>query len=82
LASEVWLGDNTGHSSQNKTAPERGATTPDPDHSDTEDRYIIVGVSKKQRPLIVSFIERGNQIRIISARELTNAERKQYEEAV
>jgi uncharacterized protein len=55
------------------------ATAPDPDHSDTEDRFIIVGVSKQQRPLLVSFTERGDQIRIISARELTSAERKQYE---
>jgi uncharacterized DUF497 family protein len=58
------------------------ATIPDPDHSDREDRFIIIGVSKKQRPLIVSFTERGNQIRIISARELTPTERKQYEESV
>ncbi len=58
------------------------ATIPDPDHSDTEDRFIIIGVSKRQRPLMASFTERGNRIRIISARELTSTERKQYEDTI
>lgn len=58
------------------------ATAHDPDHSDAEDRFIIIGVSNQQRPLLVSFIERGNRIRLISARELTAPERKQYEETI
>lgn len=58
------------------------ATIPDPDHSDTEDRYITIGTSKQQRPLMVSYTEHGNQIRIISARKLTSVERKQYEETI
>ena len=41
----------------------------DPDHSDEEDRFITIGWSN-----------RGNRIRIISARELTPRERKTYEE--
>lgn len=57
-----------------------GVTVPDPDHSVEEDRYIIVGMSNRFRPLIVSFAERGDRVRIISARELTRAERGVYEE--
>ena len=56
------------------------ATVFDPDHSNDEDRYIIVGLSEQQRLLIVSFAERNNKIRIISARKLTALERKEYEE--
>lgn len=56
------------------------ATVPDPDHSDEEDRYIIVGKSMRFRLLIVAFAERDDRIRIISARELTRAERKAYEQ--
>ena len=55
-------------------------TVPDPDHSIEEDRWIIVGMSHRFRLLIVSHTERGNRIRIISARELTPRERKEYEE--
>lgn len=56
------------------------ATSADPDHSDAEDRFIIIGMSQRSRLLIVSFAERRDQIRIISARELTRNERKGYEE--
>jgi len=55
-------------------------TVVDPDHSAEEDRFIIVGQSYRRRLLIVSFAERGDRIRIISARELTPAERRAYEE--
>ena len=55
-------------------------TVADPDHSAEEDRWIIVGLSHRFRLLIVSHTERGNHIRIISARELTPRERKEYEE--
>lgn len=51
----------------------------DNDHSDDEDREIIVGYSEKARLLVVSFTERGHaQIRIISARIATTQERKIY----
>ena len=56
------------------------ASVPDPDHSEEEDRYIIIGMSNRFRLLIVSFAERGNRILIISARELTRSERNSYEE--
>ncbi len=52
----------------------------DPDHSDDEERYLIVGQSSRGRLLIVSYTERGDSIRLISARELTRTERSAYEE--
>jgi uncharacterized DUF497 family protein len=61
---------------------ELAVTVPDPDHSDDEDRYITIGRSNRQRLLMVSHTERGDKIRIISARELTNAELKEYEETI
>jgi uncharacterized DUF497 family protein len=57
-------------------------TMPDPDHSEEEDRHLIVGMSKQMRLLIVSFVERGERVRIISARELTPSERRAYEEEI
>ena len=52
----------------------------DPDHSSEEQRYLIVGESQQGRLLIVSYTERGDVARLISAREVTSAERKAYEE--
>ena len=52
----------------------------DPDHSYAEHRYLIVGESRQGRLLIVSYTERGDTVRLISAREVTSAERKAYEE--
>ncbi len=52
----------------------------DPDHSYDEHRYLIVGKSQQGRLLIVSYTERGDAVRLISAREVTSAERKAYEE--
>jgi uncharacterized DUF497 family protein len=57
-------------------------TVPDPDHSEDEERFITIGWSKRRRLLMVSHIDRGDRIRIISARELTRAERKAYEEEI
>ena len=52
---------------------------PDPEHSEKEERLIIVGVSNQRRLLVVSFTERGKIIRLISARKATRAERRKYE---
>jgi uncharacterized DUF497 family protein len=52
----------------------------DPDHSDEEDKYITMGLSSDGRLLIVSHTDRGDAIRIISAREATRQERKDYED--
>ena len=52
----------------------------DPDHSDDEHRYLIVGRSDKgNRLLIVSYTERDDMLRLISARKTTRKERKAYE---
>ncbi|MFN7463403.1 MAG: BrnT family toxin [Pseudanabaena sp.] len=52
----------------------------DLDHSEDEERYLIVGESNRGRLLIVSYTERRELIRIISAREVTKSEREAYEE--
>ena len=57
-----------------------GTTAPDPDHSLAEDLCITVGMSRRRRLVMVAHTERGERIRIISARELTRAEREAYEE--
>jgi uncharacterized DUF497 family protein len=49
-------------------------------HSSIEVREIIIGHSANQRLLIVSFTERNGVVRLISAREATKKERKDYEE--
>lgn len=53
---------------------------PDPDHSERERREIAAGLSAAGRLLLVSFTQRRESIRIISARELTPSERRLYEE--
>ena len=52
----------------------------DPDHSQDEDRFILLGFSAKLRLIVVSHVYRqtGQQIRIVSARKATRNERKQY----
>jgi uncharacterized DUF497 family protein len=52
----------------------------DPDHSLGEHREIIVGRSAAGRLLLVSFTERAENVRLISAREATRRERRFYEE--
>jgi uncharacterized DUF497 family protein len=50
----------------------------DPDHSDEEDRYITMGTSIEGRLLIVSHTDREDRVRIISAREASRRERRDY----
>ena len=52
----------------------------DPDHSDDEDRFILLGISIRLRTLVVCHCYRGddNIIRIISARKATTSESKKY----
>jgi uncharacterized DUF497 family protein len=52
----------------------------DPLHSEKEDRFVLIGNSYRNRLLVVVHTERGDYIRLISARKATNKERKQYEE--
>ena len=55
-------------------------TFPDPDHSENEDRWIMIGLSAFGRTLVVVHVERGPVIRIISARRADRRERREYEE--
>jgi uncharacterized DUF497 family protein len=57
-----------------------GRIVDDPRHSRDEMRYVLLGVSERQRMLAVMFTERGEFIRIISARGATRRERRDYEE--
>ena len=52
----------------------------DHDHSDAEDRFVMLGLSLQHRLLVVCHCERksGEVIRIISARKATDSERKYY----
>jgi hypothetical protein len=55
-------------------------TIDDPDHSADERRMLTTGNSDRQRLIIVAHTDRDERIRIISARDLTAAERRAYEE--
>lgn len=52
----------------------------DPDHSDDEERYIIIGESQQGRLLVVSYTERQQKMRLIRAREATRREKDAYED--
>lgn len=55
------------------------ATFDDPDHSVDELRFVTVGHSSGNRLLFVSHLDRGEILRIISARIATAHERKRHE---
>jgi uncharacterized protein len=59
---------------------ERAKLIDDPDHSDDEDRFILLGLSSTLRVLVIChcYREEGNVIRIISARKATAKESKFY----
>jgi uncharacterized DUF497 family protein len=63
-------------------ADEHALLIDDPDHSATEDRFILLGLSARFRMLVVvhSYWESDEVIRIISARRATRAERQRYDE--
>ena len=52
----------------------------DPDHSEDEERFVLLGISSTLRVMVVChcFREQGNLIRIISARKASTHESKQY----
>ena len=56
-------------------------TITDPAHSQAEDRWIVLGQSHQRKLLIVVHTERGDSVRIISARRASRRERKSYEES-
>ena len=55
-------------------------TIEDPDHSEREHRYLLIGITALDHLVVVAHSERGNEIRLISARRATRAEREAYEE--
>jgi len=52
----------------------------DPEHSKSEDRFLMLGLSGHLRIMVVSYCVRkkGSEIRIISARKATKKEEKVY----
>ena len=60
---------------------ERARLINDPDHSESEDRFILLGFSSSLRVIVVCHCYRseGNVIRIISARKATTTEKKAYD---
>lgn len=54
-------------------------TVYDPLHSEDENRFVLIGNSHRDRLLVVVHTERGERIRIISARKAKKKERQQYE---
>ncbi len=54
---------------------------PDPDHSGSESREILIGHSAHRHLLLVAFTDRQGKIRLISARKVTRRERRDYEES-
>jgi uncharacterized protein len=59
---------------------ENAVDYPDPDHSENEDRFLMLGMSRNLRVLVVSFCYRENDsiIRIISSRKTNNKEIQHY----
>ena len=62
-------------------ADEHALLLEDPGHSESEDRFVLLGLSASLRALVVCHCcrEGGEVIRIISARKATAKERSQYE---
>ena len=57
-----------------------GRIASDPRHSVEEERFVLLGLSRGRRLLAVMFAERGEAVRLISARPATRRERREYEE--
>ena len=55
-------------------------TIGDPDHSEGESRYVLLGQTDQGRLLVVTHTDRDESTRIISAREASRQERRQYEQ--
>ena len=55
-------------------------TVADPDHSIDESRFVLIGRTVRDQIVVVVHTERGDNIRIISARLATRRESKDYEQ--
>ena len=60
---------------------ENAVLIPDPDHSEAEERFLLLGLSSALRTLVVCHCYRrsGQMIRLISARKANSDEREEYE---
>ena len=56
-------------------------TIHDPENSDAEDRYVLLGMSAQGRLLVVIHTERRDNIRLISARSANRRETRKYSQA-
>ena len=56
-------------------------TIGDPDHSEEEDRYVLLGLTHAGRLVVVVHTDRGDAIRLISARLASARECRDYEQA-
>jgi uncharacterized protein len=65
---------------QSVFSDERARLIDDPDHSEAEERFILLGLSSSLRVLVVAHCYRAsaNIIRIISARKATREEQRNY----
>jgi uncharacterized protein len=57
-------------------------TLDDPDHSEVEPRFLLLGRATTGRLLIVAVAEKGEAVRLISARKMTPRERRAYEREI
>ena len=55
------------------------ATFEDEEHSENEPRFVTIGYTIDHRLIVVSHTDRGDSIRIISARPATSRERRKHE---
>jgi uncharacterized DUF497 family protein len=55
-------------------------TIPDPEHSEDEERCVLLGMTQAHRLVVVAHTEQADTVRLISARLATPAERRDYEE--
>jgi uncharacterized protein len=53
---------------------------PDPSHSLSEERFVVLGRSHRGRIVVVAYAERGSRTRLISARRASPSERRRYDE--
>lgn len=56
-------------------------TIPDREHAALESRFVLLGATERGKLVVVTHTERGENVRIISARRATRRERTAYEEA-
>jgi uncharacterized DUF497 family protein len=56
-----------------------GRIVGDQRHSIGEERYVLLGICHRRKLLAVMYVERGDTVRLISARQATRQERRAYE---